>query len=85
MTESEKLDHTPLVFGKHKGKTPSEVAEHDPSYIVWLYDTWADQRRPQLVSKVLADDCRESDPRDYDGEESPFEEAIRQHYDGSGR
>ena len=62
---SEQLDHTPLSFGKYKGKTPSEVAEGDPGYIVWLYDTWADQRRPQLVSKALADDCRH-DVRDED-------------------
>ena len=34
----EDLDHTPLTFGKYKGQTPDEISEHDPSYIVWLYN-----------------------------------------------
>ena len=37
-TADEKLDHTPLTFGKYKGKTPSDVAEKDPSYITWMYE-----------------------------------------------
>jgi len=32
------IDDTPLKFGKHAGLTPNEVAEKDPSYIVWMYD-----------------------------------------------
>ena len=33
-----KLDKTPLNFGKHRGKTPDEISEIDPSYIVWMYE-----------------------------------------------
>jgi uncharacterized protein (DUF3820 family) len=29
-----KLDKTPLRFGKYKGKTPIEVLELEPSYLV---------------------------------------------------
>ena len=32
------LDYTPLTFGKYTGQTPDEISEHDPSYIVWLYN-----------------------------------------------
>lgn len=32
------LDDTPLAFGKYKGKTPNEVAEINPGYIVWMYE-----------------------------------------------
>lgn len=32
------IDSTPLTFGKHAGKTPEEVAEEDPSYIIWMYE-----------------------------------------------
>ncbi len=34
-----KLDKTPLRFGKYKGKTPIEVLEIEPSYLVWAYTT----------------------------------------------
>ena len=32
------LDHTPLTFGRYRGQTPDEVSEHDPSYVVWMYN-----------------------------------------------
>ena len=32
-------DKIPLAFGKHKGLCPEEIADIDPGYIVWLYDT----------------------------------------------
>ncbi len=32
------LDDTPLAFGKHKGKTPNEIADDNPSYVVWAYE-----------------------------------------------
>ena len=35
MTPDEELDHTPIGFGKHKGKTPEEIAELDPEYLIW--------------------------------------------------
>ena len=52
-------DHTPLAFGKYKGKTPEEVAELDPSYVVWMYENV----KPAPCSKALAVDC-EQDQRD---------------------
>lgn len=32
-------DYTPLTFGKYKGTCPQDVAEIDPQYIVWMYET----------------------------------------------
>jgi len=32
------IDDIPLTFGKHEGYSPNEIAESDPSYIVWLYE-----------------------------------------------
>jgi hypothetical protein len=51
----EELDHTPLRDGKYKGQTPSQVAEHDPSYIVWLSENYD----RAVVSDVLARTCME--------------------------
>lgn len=34
----ESIDDTPFPFGKYKGLTPNQVAEEDPSYIVWAYE-----------------------------------------------
>ena len=42
-TADEKLDHTPLTFGKYKGKTPSEIAEVNESYIRWMFETILDK------------------------------------------
>ena len=32
------LDDQPLPFGKYKGKTPNEVLEIDPQYLIWWYE-----------------------------------------------
>lgn len=48
------LDHTPLTFGRYRGQTPDEVSEHDPKYLVWMYDTV--KNRP-TCSKTLRDNC----------------------------
>lgn len=47
-------DTSPLVFGKYKGKTPEQVAEIDPSYVVWMYETV----KPAPCSTALYDACR---------------------------
>lgn len=52
-TPEDELDHTPFDRGKYKGKTPSDVAEKDPEYIVWAYDNWT----PKPCSKLLYQDC----------------------------
>jgi hypothetical protein len=39
----EMLDFTPLTFGKYRGKTPEYVAENDPGYLRWMYETVTDK------------------------------------------
>lgn len=55
MKSDEELDHTPLKQGKYKGQTPSQVAEHDPGYIVWMSEHFTEK----LVSDLLARTCLE--------------------------
>jgi hypothetical protein len=50
------LDNTPLTFGKYAGWTPDEVADEDPSYIVWLWEN-TDIRR---CSKAMYVFCKKS-------------------------
>ena len=37
-SDSSIKDDLPLTFGKYKGKTPNQIAEVDPSYIVWMVE-----------------------------------------------
>lgn len=60
-TSADKLDHTPLTWGKYKGKTPDQIAETDPSYVVWMFDNVVNQN---TCSKLLADACRADDMDD---------------------
>lgn len=55
MKKDEALDHKPMEFGKYKGRTPSEIADFDPGYIVWLYNSID----PKRCSRLLADACEE--------------------------
>jgi hypothetical protein len=55
------LDHTPLTFGKHRDKTPDEISEIDPGYIVWL----AENVKPPVVSDLLAQACADDDDPTY--------------------
>ena len=32
------IDETPLTFGKYKGQTPEQIAEENPSYLIWAYE-----------------------------------------------
>jgi len=69
----EDLDFQTLGFGQYEGKCPAEIAENDPSYVVWLYESGVqDPSRPDsatghLVSRALYIDCRNAcrdrDPR----------------------
>lgn len=62
MTEAElRLDKTPLNFGKHRGKTPDEISEIDPSYIVWMYERI--KNRP-TCSHFLYECCRYDSGKD---------------------
>lgn len=49
----ESFDHTPLTFGKYKGRTPSEVSEYDPEYIVWMWTAI----KLRHCSEALFKDC----------------------------
>jgi hypothetical protein len=60
-------DTTILGFGKYRHLTPDEIAETDPSYIVWMYDNV----RPRRCSKSLRDAC-EHDIVDDDGYMNPM-------------
>lgn len=47
------IDNIPLSFGKHKGKTPAELAGSHAGYVVWLFENVT----PCPVSKDLYDAC----------------------------
>lgn len=49
------MDHTPLDRGKYRGRTPDQISQIDPGYIVWLYETV----KPLKCSEVLYRDCRD--------------------------
>jgi hypothetical protein len=51
----EELDHTPLPSGQYKGQTPSQVAEHDPEYLVWM----AENMQWKVASDLLIRSCKE--------------------------
>ena len=78
MKKEESLDHTPLKFGKHRGETPEQVADKDPDWLVWAYETV--KNRP-VCSSALYRDCKEetSKPRaarEYDEEEEHLANAA---------
>jgi len=53
MTPDELLDHTPIRNGKHRSKTASQIAEIDPAYVVYMYETW----NPKPCSALLYNAC----------------------------
>lgn len=50
------LDTTPLTFGRYKGKTPEQIADLDPSYIVWMYENV----KPKACSRSLWVACTDA-------------------------
>lgn len=48
------IDKEPVRFGKHIGKTPTQIAEEDPSYLIWAYETFTTQKP---CSKDLYEAC----------------------------
>jgi uncharacterized protein (DUF3820 family) len=58
-----RTDDTPLKFGKYKGKTPNQVADEDPSYVVWMHANVL----PPPCTRELAIAC-EQDEREADDE-----------------
>lgn len=49
-------DSLPLTFGKYKGESPNDISEHDPRYVVWLYENI----QPPVVSRALAVECEQT-------------------------
>lgn len=74
----EDLDHRPVQFGKYKkrGLTPSQIAERDPGYIVYMYEYNNTSGSYKPCSKALYEDCKAEirNGQDYDEEE---EELLR--------
>ena len=59
------LDHSPMQRGKYgpaKGnpRTPDWVAEHDPGYLVWAYDTWTDRPCSELLYRECVKDVADN-------------------------
>lgn len=54
--KSADLDESPALFGKYRGQTPCWIAEHDPQYLIWAYETFDKERKP--CSKELYDACK---------------------------
>lgn len=65
-TRDEELDHSPIDFGKHNGKTPSEISEIDPGYVIWMYQNF--NNKP--CSKALYEACVQDEAEDEDDEPS---------------
>ena len=56
--DDEMLDDTPIGFGKHSDKTPNEVADEDPSYLLWAYNNGKGicSRKLALACEMMIDD-----------------------------
>lgn len=47
-------DHV-MAFGKYKGMTLADIADQDPSYVIWLTDNNVLDINVKLVSDCMAD------------------------------
>ena len=54
----DEIDHTPLGFGQYRHLTPSEIADFDTQYLVWVKETIIN--RGMLISDVLYKECKKS-------------------------
>ena len=54
------IDEQPLTFGKYQGITPEQMAEKDPEYILWLYDSMKEKLCSRPLRELCAMDIRES-------------------------
>jgi hypothetical protein len=52
------VDHLPLTFGKHVGKTPDQISETDPKWLIWAYENIKGRT---VCSKTLYNACCEDD------------------------
>ena len=46
------VDEMPLMFGKYKGRTPNDIVETDPAYIVWLWEV-VEKQKSKVVSRKM--------------------------------
>ena len=68
MTEEDLiLDKTLLTFGKYRGMTPDEVSEHDPSYVVWMYETIKPKKCSSFLYESSMRDLKPDEEEEYDG------------------
>ena len=68
MTEEDLiLDKTLLTFGKYRGMTPDEVSEHDPSYVVWMYETIKPKKCSSFLYECCMHDLKPDVEEEYDG------------------
>lgn len=60
------IDQTPLTFGKHKGKTPSELLDEYPSYLAWMLKNFENgvPFSPEVIDEVNRIQAKDS--LDYD-------------------
>jgi len=64
------IDEHPFTFGKYQGETPLSVAQKDPSYIVWVAETFAQNEVP--FTQDLYELCKLTQShRDYEAEDNP--------------
>lgn len=72
------LDDTLLTFGCYKGRAPSDIANDDPAYIVWLYD----KIEPKRCTSELYELCEQEVA---EGEEDDDEiRAVDEHFGLNG-
>lgn len=50
------IDHTPLCFGRYNGKTPDEVSNIDPGYLIWMSEQ---DNLKHYVSAALVRACKQ--------------------------
>ena len=63
-------DEHPFIFGKYRGETPLAVAQKDPSYIVWMAETFPPKDIP--FTKDLYELCQLTQThRNYEAEDDP--------------
>lgn len=65
------IDKCPVQFGKYKGRTPDEIADTDPSYIVWMWETFASPPCSARLAYLCRQDC------DEDGEGWVLDDSLR--------
>jgi hypothetical protein len=57
------IDDEALTFGKYRGRTPNQVAEVDPSYVIWMFESVKNFQTcsPELYDACLQDEADEDD------------------------